>query len=226
MLNVVLFLVIRWPTTVTAKPKTSRQKQNTSRQNRKPQGKNKIPHNKTKNLTAKPNTSQQKPNISRQKQIPTTKPKLFWFCCEVFGFNLPWGILFLPWGFWFCSDSCGPPYCKILHLPIRVLYPWKVLSQIVLKKLSARGPPQIMATWKCGVRKASHNDIDDSLVWNQHITWWLVTNRRSACSVIAVHLRLMTESLWSSCFHRKFITTQSNFTSFVAPGASISFIHL
>ena len=92
------------------------------------------------------------------------------------------------------------------------------------KKLSARGPPQIMATWKCGVRKASHNDIDDSLVWNQHITWWLVTNRRSACSVIAVHLRLMTESLWSSCFHRKFITTQSNFTSFVAPGASISFV--
>ena len=97
---------------------------------------------------------------------------------------LPWGILCLPWGFWFCRDSCGPPYCKILRLPIRVTYPWKVLSQIVLKKLSACGPPQIMATWKCGVRKASHNDIDDSLVWNQHITWWLVTNRRSACSVI------------------------------------------
>ena len=24
---------------------------------------------------------------------------------------LPWGIsVFLPWGFWFCCDSCGPPY--------------------------------------------------------------------------------------------------------------------
>ena len=44
---------LRWPTTVTAKPKTSRQKQNTSRQNRKPQGKN-------ENLTAKPKTSRQK----------------------------------------------------------------------------------------------------------------------------------------------------------------------
>ena len=127
----------RWPTTVTAKPKvknlttktkyltakpkTSRQKQNTSRQNQ-------NPHGKTKDLTAKPNTSQQKPNTSRQKQIPTAKPKLFCFCCEVFGFAvryfvfavkflvLPWGILFLPWGFWFwrevfcfCPDSCGPP---------------------------------------------------------------------------------------------------------------------
>ena len=69
---------LRWPTTVTAKPKTSRQnqkpldktenltakpktsrqKQNTSRQNQKP-------HGKTKDLTAKPNTSQQKPNTSR-----------------------------------------------------------------------------------------------------------------------------------------------------------------
>ena len=40
---------LRWPTTVTTKPKTSRQKQNTSRQNQKP-------HDKTKDLTAKANT--------------------------------------------------------------------------------------------------------------------------------------------------------------------------
>ena len=83
-----------------------------SRQNQKPRGKIKIPHDKTKNLTTKPNTSQQKPNTPRQKQIPTARPKLFCFCCEVFGFAvrflvLPWGILFLPWGFWFCRDSCG-----------------------------------------------------------------------------------------------------------------------
>ena len=75
-----------------------------------------IPHSKTKRLTAKtkyltakPNISQQKPNTSRQKQIPTAKPKLFCFCCEVFGFAvrflvLPWGILFLPWGVWFCRE--------------------------------------------------------------------------------------------------------------------------
>ena len=63
-----LHSVLRWPATVTAKPKTSRQKQNISRQNRKPQGKN-------KNLTAKPNTSQQKPNTSRQNQKRHGKTK-------------------------------------------------------------------------------------------------------------------------------------------------------
>ena len=84
-----------------------------SRQNQKPHGKNKIPHGKTENLTAKtktsrqnqkphcktkdltakPNTSQQKPNTSRQKQIPTAKPKLFCFCCEVFGFAVRFLVL-------------------------------------------------------------------------------------------------------------------------------------
>ena len=85
--------VLWWPTTVTAKPKTSRQKQNTSRQNQKtspqkqnssrqnqkPHGKNKIPHGKTKNLTAKPNTSQQKQN-SFGFAVG------IWFCREVFVF--------------------------------------------------------------------------------------------------------------------------------------------
>ena len=70
----------------------------------------------TKTLTAKPNTSQQKPNSSRQKQIPTAKPKLLCFCCEVFGFAvrflvLPWGILFSPWGFWFCCEVLFLPWC-------------------------------------------------------------------------------------------------------------------
>ena len=71
---------------LTAKTKTSWQKQNTSRQNQ-------NPHSKTKDLTAKPNTSQQKPNTSRQKQIPTAKPKLFCFCCEVFGFAVRFLVL-------------------------------------------------------------------------------------------------------------------------------------
>ena len=73
---------LRWPTTVTEKPKTSRQKQKphgktknlstkpkTSRQNQKLHGKNKIPHGKTKNLTAKPKTS-------RQNQIPHSKNQI------------------------------------------------------------------------------------------------------------------------------------------------------
>ena len=42
--------ILRWPTTVTAKPKPSWQNQNTSRQNRKP-------HGKTEKLTAKPKSS-------------------------------------------------------------------------------------------------------------------------------------------------------------------------
>ena len=78
--------VLWWPTTVTAKPKTSRQKQNTSRQNQKPHGKNKIPHGKTKNLTAKPNTSQQKQNSFGFAVGIWFYREVFGFCCEVFGF--------------------------------------------------------------------------------------------------------------------------------------------
>ena len=88
-------LQLQWPTTVTAKPKTSRQKQNTSRQKQKP-------HGKSKDLTAKANTHD--------------KTKAIFCCSEVFDFAvgyfvfavrflvLPWGILLLPWGFWFCRD--------------------------------------------------------------------------------------------------------------------------
>ena len=101
--------------------KTSRQKQNTSRQNRKPQGKN-------KNFTAKPNTSQQKPNTSRQKQYPRQNQSYFAFavkylvCREVFG--LPWGILFLPWSFWYSRDVFVFAV-KFLVLPWGILFlPW------------------------------------------------------------------------------------------------------
>ena len=96
---------LRWPTTVTAKPKTSLQKPNsltakpkTSRQKQNTSRQNQNPHGKIKDLTAKPNTSQQKPNTSRQKQIPTAKPKLFCFCCEAFGFAVR--FLVLPWQLW------------------------------------------------------------------------------------------------------------------------------
>ena len=78
--------VLWWPTTVTAKPKTSRQKQNTSRQNQKPHGKNKIPHGKTKNLTAKPNTSHSKDKIALVLPWVFAFFHSIWFCREVFGF--------------------------------------------------------------------------------------------------------------------------------------------
>ena len=47
--------ILRWPTTVTAKPKTKylTAKPKTSQQKQKPHGKTKIPHGKTKTLTAK-----------------------------------------------------------------------------------------------------------------------------------------------------------------------------
>ena len=45
------------------------------------------------------------------------------FAFAVMYLVLPWGIsVFLPWGFWFCCNSCGPPY-KIgpLQLAIHVV---------------------------------------------------------------------------------------------------------
>ena len=95
-----------WPTTVTAKPKTSRQKQKH--------------HGKTKNLTAKPKTSRQlKQNTSRQNQILHSKNKialvLLWVfafavrylvsCYDVFGFAVR--VLVLPRCFCFCREVFG-----------------------------------------------------------------------------------------------------------------------
>ena len=121
-------LQLQWPTTVTAKPKTSRQKQNTSRQSQKPHGKNKIPHSKTKKLTAKPNTSQREQNSFGFAVGICFCRKVFGFCCEVFGFAvsflvLLWGILFLPWGFWFCRD--------VFVFAVRFLVlPWQLWATI------------------------------------------------------------------------------------------------
>ena len=60
---------IWWPTTVTAKPKTSRQKQ-------KHHGKTKNLTAKTKYLAAKPKTSRQKQITSRQNQILHSQNKI------------------------------------------------------------------------------------------------------------------------------------------------------
>ena len=108
-----------WPTTVTAKPKTSLQNQKRHGKTKnltaktkyltakpKPHGKNKILHGKTKNLTTKPNTSQQKQNSPGFAVRYWFLLWSIWFCREVFGFAvgvlvLSWGILFLPWGILF-----------------------------------------------------------------------------------------------------------------------------
>ena len=66
------------------------------------------------------------PNNGKSK-YPQQNQSSFAFAVRYFVFAvrflvLPWGILFLPWGFWFCCDSCGPPY-KIgpLQLAINVV---------------------------------------------------------------------------------------------------------
>ena len=87
--------LVWWPTTVTAKPKTSRQKQ-------KHHGKTKNLTAKTKYLTAKPNTSQQKQNSFGFAVGICFCREVFGFCCEVFGFAVR--SLVLPWGFWFCRE--------------------------------------------------------------------------------------------------------------------------
>ena len=95
-----------------------------SRQNQKPHGKNKIrhgktkklhgknkiPHGKTKNLTAKTKYLTAKPKTSRQNQILHSKNKIALVLPWVFAFFTVFGFavrsLVLPWGFWFCRDSC------------------------------------------------------------------------------------------------------------------------
>ena len=103
------------------KTKNLTAKTKTSRQNQKPHGKNKIPHGKTKNLTAKPNTSQQKQNSFGFAVGIWFYREVFGFCCEVFGFAVR--SLVLPWGFWFCRESCGPPWKPIIGGNTRSLFP-------------------------------------------------------------------------------------------------------
>ena len=71
-------------------------------------GKNKNLTAKTKYLTAKPKTSRQNQNTSRQKQNTsrqkqnTSRQNQSYFAVKYL--VLPRGILFLPWGFWFCHN--------------------------------------------------------------------------------------------------------------------------
>ena len=58
-------------------------------------------------LYGSPTALTAKPNASRQKQIPTAKPKLFCFCCEVFGFAVT--FKFCHEIFCFCREVFGFP---------------------------------------------------------------------------------------------------------------------
>ena len=87
-----------WPTTVTAKPKTSQQKQNY--------------HGKTKNVTAKTKYLMAKPKTLRQKQIVHSKSKIALVLPWVFAFAVRYLVfalkyLVLPWGLWFCREVFG-----------------------------------------------------------------------------------------------------------------------
>ena len=83
-----------------------------SRQNQKPHGKTKIPHGKNKNLTA--------------------KPKLFCFCCEVFGFAvrflvLSWCFCFCREGFCFCREAFGFAVRDFVFAVRLLVLPWGIL---------------------------------------------------------------------------------------------------
>ena len=137
-----------WPTTVTAKPKTSRQKQNTSRQNQKPHGKNKIPQGKTKNLTAKTKISRLNQNLHGKNKIPHGKTKYFTAKTKYIVYLvLPWvfafavrylvfavkylvfavRFLFLPWswGFRFCREVFC--FCRVVRF---LVLPWQLLATV------------------------------------------------------------------------------------------------
>ena len=96
--NKILVSELWWPTTVTAKPKTSWQKQKH--------------HGETKNLTAKTKYVTAKPKTSRQNQILHSKNKIALVLPWVFAFAVRYLVfavkyLVLPWGLWFCREGFG-----------------------------------------------------------------------------------------------------------------------
>ena len=115
--------LVWWPTTVTAKPKTSRQKQKH--------------HGETKNLTAKTKYLAAKTKTSRQNQMLHSKSKIAfnWFCR---GYWLsPWGIcmvfavyLVLPWGLWFCREVFGFVVSYFVFAVRFLVLPWKLWATV------------------------------------------------------------------------------------------------
>ena len=116
-------------------PQLSRQNQKPHGKNKIRHSKTKKPHGKNKNLMTKSNTHGKKQIPHSKSKYPRQTQSyfafavkylvllwgilflpvrflvlpwcFFFFCREVFGFAVM--FLFLPRGFWFCRDSCGPP---------------------------------------------------------------------------------------------------------------------
>ena len=124
---------LRWPTTVTAKPKSSRQKQdiilhgktenltaktkNTSRQNRKPQKTMQKPHGKTKNLTAKTKKPHGKTkDLTANSKYFTAKTKYLTAKANTHGKTK--AILFLLWSICFCREVFGFAVTVLGHVTV------------------------------------------------------------------------------------------------------------
>ena len=85
--------VLWWPTTVTAKPKTSRRKQNTSRQNQ-------VLHSKNKKALV--------------------LPWVFAFAVRYLVFAVKY--LVLPWGIWFCREVFGFAVTVVGHRTVQFTF--------------------------------------------------------------------------------------------------------
>ena len=150
-----------WPTTVTAKPKTSRQNQKR--------------HGKTENLTAKPKTSRQKQNTSRQKQntsrqnkILHSKNKIALVLTWVFAFEVRYLVfavkyLVLPWDLWFCREGFGfVVRCFVFAVRFLVL-PWQLWAT-VQSRLK-------LVIWSCGPLKHYLKNITQVHQINNKLKW-------------------------------------------------------
>ena len=100
-----------------------------------------------------PTTVRAKTKTARQKQIPTAKPKPFCFCCEVFGFALRYCFFFLPWGFWFCRDSCGPPYLSWIY-GLRKQFKHIFLFPVYMRGEGRRGKEDRLLSRICSLSSA------------------------------------------------------------------------
>ena len=109
-----------WPTTVTAKPKTSRQKQNTSRQNQ-------ILHSKSKIALVLPWVFA----FAVRYLVFAVKYLVLPWGLSLFSFAvrslvLSWGILFLQWGFCFCREVFGFAVRYFVFAVRFLVLPWQL----------------------------------------------------------------------------------------------------
>ena len=109
-------------------PQLSRQNQKLHGKNKIPHGKNKMPHGKTKNFTAKTKylTAKTKCLKPGKSKYPRQNQSYFVFAVK---------YLVLPWGFWFCRDSCRPPYKCNITRGTQLEYGSKPLKHSIVKRI-------------------------------------------------------------------------------------------